>query len=272
MFAARAQAAMALAAATLLAAPAARAQDDAAAVYHVRWPTELAVLGTAAVTYAVPQLLASTVVQPTCPCSSDDVPAFDRGALGRHSTTAARASDVAVTTLMLAPFALDAWDVHAAGGGVSAYVADAVVMVEALAVTNAVTAVAKVSAHRPRPFLYDAAPGSPELRATDSYLSFFSGHTSTAFAAGISYASTFALRHPDSPWRLPVLGAAVLAGGSVGTLRVLAGKHFPSDVLAGAVAGGVTGWLLPHLHRRRDLAALLVPTPGGAALLISTRL
>jgi undecaprenyl-diphosphatase len=34
---------------------------------------------------------------------------------------------------------------------------------------------------------------------------------------------------------------------------VRAGKHFPTDVLAGAVAGAGIGIIVPHLHRTEDV-------------------
>jgi undecaprenyl-diphosphatase len=35
--------------------------------------------------------------------------------------------------------------------------------------------------------------------------------------------------------------------------RVRAGKHFPTDVIAGAFAGAGIGVIVPHLHRTEDV-------------------
>jgi membrane-associated phospholipid phosphatase len=43
----------------------------------------------------------------------------------------------------------------------------------------------------------------------------------------------------------------LLLAATVGTLRVLSGKHFPTDVLTGAVVGSALGWLIPELHRNK---------------------
>ena len=40
-------------------------------------------------------------------------------------------------------------------------------------------------------------------------------------------------------------------GTSVGIERVAAGRHFPTDVLVGVVAGTAVGVLVPYYHRRK---------------------
>jgi membrane-associated phospholipid phosphatase len=64
-----------------------------------------------------------------------------------------------------------------------------------------------------------------------------------------TYSYLFALRHPRSPWRVPIwIGTQGIAAATA-VLRVQAGKHFWSDVLTGAVVGSAIGWLVPYLHR-----------------------
>ncbi len=49
--------------------------------------------------------------------------------------------------------------------------------------------------------------------------------------------------------------------------RVRAGEHFPTDVIAGAVAGAGVGTIVPHLHRvasdGRSVWIGLQPVPAG---------
>jgi membrane-associated phospholipid phosphatase len=74
-------------------------------------------------------------------------------------------------------------------------------------------------------------------------------------AVTLAYASTFAFRHPDSPARYALYGGAVVAGAGMAFLRMFAGKHFPTDVLAGATVGAAVGLTVPLLHRRHQEAA-----------------
>jgi membrane-associated phospholipid phosphatase len=56
------------------------------------------------------------------------------------------------------------------------------------------------------------------------------------------------LRHPDSPLVVPVWIATQAMAAGASTLRVFCREHFPTDVMAGAVAGGGIGLLVPWLH------------------------
>ncbi|MEO1337682.1 MAG: phosphatase PAP2 family protein, partial [Myxococcota bacterium] len=41
--------------------------------------------------------------------------------------------------------------------------------------------------------------------------------------------------------------------GFVSTMRVVEGKHFPTDVIAGSIIGMGVGVLVPHFHRASSL-------------------
>ena len=89
--------------------------------------------------------------------------------------------------------------------------------------------------------------------STDSALSFFSGHASITGAIGATATYLAFARSPSSPrpWVTLVLATGLTSFVSV--QRVRAGKHFPTDVLAGAFAGAGIGVVVPHLHRTEDV-------------------
>jgi membrane-associated phospholipid phosphatase len=80
-------------------------------------------------------------------------------------------------------------------------------------------------------------------------LSFYSGHTSTAFAMATAYGYLFTARHPRSKWIAPVWILGYAYASTTGVLRVAAGKHFWSDVIVGAIAGTAVGLAIPAAHR-----------------------
>jgi membrane-associated phospholipid phosphatase len=86
-----------------------------------------------------------------------------------------------------------------------------------------------------------------------SIKSFFSGHTSQTAAASFFFAKVITDYHPTLKRGLKIglWAFAITIPALNGTLRVLAGKHFPTDVMTGYVAGAATGWLVPQLHRTR---------------------
>lgn len=88
----------------------------------------------------------------------------------------------------------------------------------------------KLAVKRPRPALEDLPPLSPVV----SELSFPSAHATTSFAAAAAYSRAVPVASPL------FYGAATMFALS----RPYLGVHYPSDVLAGAALGTVTGRLL----------------------------
>jgi len=137
-------------------------------------------------------------------------------------------------------------------------IVDAFMYAEALSITLALTNLTKISIRRPRPKAYieaEAHKSDPSYSNTDtdSSLSFFSGHSAiTATIGGTATYLAFARAPKGSarPWI--TLGAAVGLTTFVAYERVRAGAHFPTDVIAGALAGAGVGVVVSHLHRTTD--------------------
>lgn len=190
---------------------------------------------------------------PTLPagaCSAEAVNPIDRWATSMGSESAAAASDVLLLTSLALPLAfsgLDAATVDRGVGGGERFGRDAIVILETYAATYFATNVLKVLAHRLRPFNYD--PTQVERRRDgDSRLSFPSGHTSMAFAGAATFASMLDQRYPAEAWAIGASAAGFVLATAVGVNRVLAGRHFPTDVLFGAAIGVGLGFLIPALH------------------------
>ncbi len=114
----------------------------------------------------------------------------------------------------------------------------------------AVGNVAKVAVRRPRPTAYYEKRQTGMTSAdTNSGLSFYSLHT--AVVAGVGATATYlAFARDDSEWeKWLTLAGGVGLTAFVGWNRVRARAHFPTDIIAGAMAGTAIGVLVPHLQR-----------------------
>ena len=113
--------------------------------------------------------------------------------------------------------------------------------VGALAISFGATTAMKNAFRRDRPYM-----SHPELYTAQSgnSPSFPSGHTSTAFAC----AAALSLEYPK--WY--VIAPSFAWAGAVGYSRMYLGRHYPSDVLIGAVVGSGSAYLSYKLNKWID--------------------
>src|SRR5512138_23165 len=224
------------------AAPARAAPAADVEVYDVHPWLDGALVAGGVLGSAVPYARQSRLVSYRCPCSPDEVNPFDRPVIGNHSELADHLSDATLGAILAGPLLLD---LGALGPG-RAFAEDAVVYAEVLALNQATVTLVKYLVQRPIPRTYAGDP--TVLRSADGYRAFYSGHASTAFAALSAGAVTASLRYGTGAWPWAIVG---VLGTSVAAERVLAGRHFYTDVIVGAAAGTAFGVGVPLLHRRR---------------------
>lgn len=168
---------------------------------------------------------------------------IDDASVGNYSRPAHGLATVLVYGLVLAPLALDAADSRFEG-----WAEDSFVMLQSILLAQAVTQVTKSAVGRSAPFTYNPRALPEDVESADAFRSFISGHSSTSFAAATSYTVTFWRRHPTSPWRWVVLGVSHALAASVALLKIEAGYHYATDVMAGALVGSSLGLAIPTLH------------------------
>jgi len=210
--------------------------------YRASW-ADVAAVSAAGVTALIPRLLVLPRGGPSCaPCSPAGLPGIDRWVVGRNSSFARRGSDlllVGVNGLAAGLVAIDRSPAQARG--------NLAVFATSIGWTAASTEWLKVLVRRKRPVLYtDAAAAAAPHR--NNQQSFPSGHASMAFAVATSY---LAIAQRE---RLPhrARNATILFGSAagIGALRMAGGKHFPTDVIGGAILGSGIGWLVAAVHPR----------------------
>jgi membrane-associated phospholipid phosphatase len=214
------------------------------------------------------------------PCSglcdrSEIALGIDRSVVGNHSAAARGWSDGLIAGLTIAPLLLVAAD-HGwqRADSREALLTDTVLLAQTASVNLALNTVVKHAVGRKRPLTYDSSWTEADRSSADASLSFYSGHSATAFAMATATSRIFMIRHPD--WVLPLwLGSEALAA-TTAVLRVEAGKHFWSDVAVGALVGSAVGYLVPQLHlREQETGSVARVAPmvvdDGGALVVSLR-
>jgi membrane-associated phospholipid phosphatase len=206
-------------------------------------------------------------------CSWCSAPSFDWSARGSLKWSAPRQAGtlsnvgvlavplVGVGGLWLGGRNADFWQVYD----------DTLLVVEASALTAVLNTASKLAFARQRPRVHALTAAERAARPfdTEDNVSFFSSHTSFAFAVATSAGSVASFRgYASAPW---IWGAGLGLATSVGYLRIAADAHYLSDVLVGAAVGSAVGLAVPLLHRTASAARVaLEPNlsrEGGGLLL-----
>lgn len=184
-----------------------------------------------------------------------------------NDQTATTLSDIGVFVLpaaaVVTSFATDGWP-----GGFH----DVLVIGEAMGVSFLVTEALKYTVARERPLAIYLEPENPKRLKSpwEDNVSFPSGHASTAFSAVAATATVQSLRGRNA---LPYWLIGLPIATSVAYFRVAGLHHWPTDVLAGAAIGTLSGIFIPRLlHKgpgaKPDRAHLSVGA-GGAPMALS---
>lgn len=186
-------------------------------------------------------------IRPQAPGSTSKLLAIDRH-FAEHDASATQGSIMSnVGAGLVGAYAVAAAIWTGTDRGATAGWVDATLYAESALLNWTLANLAKLAIRRPRPSAYlSKKEGGPT--DTDSALSFYSGHT--AISAGLVTTAAYLafVRHPDSDLGWWVIGVGGALVGAVGTGRVLGRSHFPTDVIAGGMAGIGIGLLVPHLH------------------------
>ena len=191
-------------------------------------------------------------------CDDSGLNALDRPFAGTWEPSWARASDAGLGALLVGAYAT-----LALAEGPGNALNDTVVVAESWMVATALSVLTTAATRRPRPYVYGDAAPLEDRQLGDGALSFFSGHTASAFALAVSFAETVRRIDPDSGLYWVALGVGLAGAAFVGTARIAAGKHFPSDVLVGALVGSSVGVAVPYLHEAAGDARIAAALDGS---------
>jgi len=200
------------------------------------------------------------------------VNSFDRVATRLWSPTLSRTSDGVLYGSVATAFAILTIQSTARRDDARAWAIRAGVMAESVLVASGLTQVVKSAVRRPRPPWFNPAAPDTARSEPDGRLSFWSGHTVLVASA---LASLTTVQWIDAPGSLEAWVSTALTLVVVpltASLRVLAGRHYPTDVLAGGLVGVAVGVGVPLLHQYRPVPSIrtlevgFLPVPDGGGI------
>ncbi len=204
-------------------------------------------------------------------CDRAEVPRIDRWSMSLKSPTADAIADTLLLSFVAAPLLFSGIDTAAAGITAARLGDDAAVTFQAFGATYLATIALKMAVARPRPLTYNPRFDKAVRFAGSSRLSFPSGHAAISFSGASILSVMLAERFGDDPGAVAGIVAAYAAAIGVAVARVVGGKHFLTDVVAGAALGTALGLTIPLLHtktRQTDDRGPASPPPvigfGGA--------
>lgn len=177
-----------------------------------------------------------------------NIPTFDRWAAGKSDPKADANSDYLFYGTIPVPFLL------LLDKGVRSDAAKiGFLYLEAMAITGLFYSGSVYFVDRYRPETYDTLIPVNERTTGNNKDAFLAGHPALVATGMFFTAKVYADYHPESKFKYVLYGAAIAATGTTVYLRHIAGKHFPSDLLAGVTLGTLSGILVPQLHKRKDI-------------------
>ena len=176
--------------------------------------------------------------------SREDINWLDKGAIYNWDEKVSDISDWLVTATIVSPLTLFlSKDIR------KDFQTVGIMYLETLLLTSSIRSITKGFISRNRPYVY--YPDAPMEKKLDveAKRSFFSGHTATAFSTTLFMASVYSEYYPRSKYKSYIWGGAILFSSLVGYYRYEAGKHYPTDILTGAIIGSTVGLLIPYIHK-----------------------
>lgn len=127
-----------------------------------------------------------------------------------------------------------------------------IMYLETMLLTYGLTNLTKNLTQRFRPYAYNPEVPLSEKLDIDTKKSFFSGHTSTAFASAVFFSTVYSELSTDEKSEKLIWAGSLTLATTVGVLRYFSGKHFPTDIFAAAIVGSAIGYGIPKLHKNKS--------------------
>lgn len=130
----------------------------------------------------------------------------------------------------------------------------ATLYLESMAVTGLLYTGSVYLSDRYRPYAYNPNVDMATRRRGGAKNSFFAGHVALVGTSTFFIAKVLNDYHPDSKVKWLPFTLAGITTGAASYLRYRGGQHFLSDILIGISVGTLSGILVPHVHKNKDIS------------------
>jgi hypothetical protein len=222
--------------------------SSAQSPYQSSWEKDGTIIGAGGISATAGFFLYKSVSVPARTqienLSRESVNGFDRSAIYHFSEQADKTSDIlfgiaaAAPCILLSDHAIrDDWKTIT------------LMYVETWSFIGGTSMMSKGLIERYRPYAYNPNVSLDKKLSSDAKMSFFSNHTTAAFASAVFLSTVYSDYNPSSEWKPYIWAGSLLTASVVGYLRYEAGMHFPTDILTGAIVGSAIGYAIPWMHR-----------------------
>jgi membrane-associated phospholipid phosphatase len=173
-----------------------------------------------------------------------DIPGIDRWAAGLSDDNADATSNYLFYGSIPVPFALFLDKKIRKDAAKISYL-----YLEAMSITGLFYTGSVYLVDRYRPETYNESIPATERLSGNYKDAFLAGHPALVATSLFFTAKVYADYNPESGFKYALYGFAIAGTGATTYLRHIAGKHFPTDLLAGVTLGTVCGILVPQLHK-----------------------
>ena len=179
--------------------------------------------------------------------NKNNINAFDRGAVTPYNSSIDKASYIPFYAAIPLPlvFFLTGNEMR------NDYLKLTFLYFETLSITGLFGYSAVYFVNRYRPYSYDSRTSMGERMGQNAKNSFYCGHDEIIATSTFFISEVYASYYPESKIKWLFFGTAGAATAGMAYMRLKAGEHFPSDVILGGLAGGLSGVLVPYFHRNK---------------------
>ncbi len=197
--------------------------------------------------------------------NANSISRFDRSATNNWDRDLNKISDIISQSLLILPAALSIPDLY--NRNLYNIATVGIMYIETYFFIRGITKFTKAFSGRIRPYLYNNS-FTPEERflfqdneAPVASTSFFSGHTSAAFASSVFLSKVYSDIYGKTTMSYIIWGSTSALAAYTGYCRIRSGEHFPTDVIAAALVGSAVGYVIPVLHKNKSEKFILTFSP-----------